>query len=302
MGAPGWKYDIALSFAGSERAYVHQVAGALKELGLRVFYDSDEQVALYGNYLTEVLPAVYGEQAALVAMFISAEYARRDWTIAERRAALERAARERREYILPARFDDTALPGVLSSLVHVDLHGYTPGKFAELLHAKWASLDLTPRPRTSAARKADFQVSYVGADRRWATWIAEQLRRKRFVVDEQAWEASPGAGAGDDGARRTDAASALLVVASRAYLATAYADAAWLETYGGGGQGHPLAVARVEECDTPGSLGGAPSCDLFGLDATAASGRLVDLANAARFGVPVPSSDPPFPGAGGDST
>ena len=44
-------------------------------------------------------------------VFVSAEYAGRDWTRLERRAALSRAVRERREYVLPARFDDTPCPG-----------------------------------------------------------------------------------------------------------------------------------------------------------------------------------------------
>ncbi len=48
---------------------------ALKERGLRCFYDAEEQVGLWGKYLAEELPAIYGEQAAAVVVFISAEYA-----------------------------------------------------------------------------------------------------------------------------------------------------------------------------------------------------------------------------------
>jgi hypothetical protein len=59
------------------------------------------------------LPAVYGERAAAVVVFVSAEYAARDWTRLERRAALSRAVQERREYVLPARFDDIPLAGLL---------------------------------------------------------------------------------------------------------------------------------------------------------------------------------------------
>ena len=44
------------------------------------------------------LPAIYGERAAAVVVFVSAEYAARDWTRLERRDALSRAVRERREY------------------------------------------------------------------------------------------------------------------------------------------------------------------------------------------------------------
>ena len=123
---PGWRWDVALSFAGAQRDYVEQVAEALKARGVRCFYDADEQIELWGKYLAEELPAIYGEQAAAVVVFVSAEYAARDWTRLERRAALARAVRERREYVLPARFDDTPLPGLLSDMVAVDLRDPDP--------------------------------------------------------------------------------------------------------------------------------------------------------------------------------
>ncbi len=135
-----WRWDVALSFSGAQRAYVEQVAGTLKQRGVRCFYDADEQVELWGRHLAEELPAVYADQAALVVVFISAEYAAGDWTRVERRAALARAARERREYVLPARFDDTVLPGLLDDVVAVDLRRHAPEWFADLVAAKLASL------------------------------------------------------------------------------------------------------------------------------------------------------------------
>jgi hypothetical protein len=99
---PG-RWDVALSFAGAQRDYVEQVARALQARGVRCFYDADEQTDLWGKYLAEELPAIYSEQAAAVVVFVSAEYADRDWTRLERRAALNRAVRERQEYVLPAR-------------------------------------------------------------------------------------------------------------------------------------------------------------------------------------------------------
>src|ERR1039457_168382 len=132
---PEWQWDVALSFAGAQRPYVEQVACALKAQGVRCFYDADEQIDLWGKYLAEELPAIYGERAAAVVVFISAEYAARDWTRLERRAALARAVQERREYVLPARFDDTQLAGLLPDMVAVDLRGRTPDQFAELIAA-----------------------------------------------------------------------------------------------------------------------------------------------------------------------
>jgi hypothetical protein len=139
----GWRWDVALSFAGAQRAYVEQVAQALKARGVRCFYDADEQIELWGKYLAEELPAIYGEQAAVVVMFVSAEYAAQDWTRHERRAALARAVRERREYVLPARFDDTRLPGLPSDMVTVRLRGRTPQQFAAMITDKLAALGIT---------------------------------------------------------------------------------------------------------------------------------------------------------------
>ena len=135
-----WRWDVALSFAGAQRDYVEQVAAALKAQGVRCFYDADEQIELWGKYLGEELPAIYGEQVAAVVVFVSAEYAARDWTRLERRAALARAVRERREYVLPARFDDTPLPGLLSDMVTVDLRTRTPRQFATMIADKLATL------------------------------------------------------------------------------------------------------------------------------------------------------------------
>jgi hypothetical protein len=73
----GWRWDVALSFADAQRAYVEQVAQALITQGVRCFYDADEQIELWGKYLAEELPAIYGDQAAAVVMFASAEYAAR---------------------------------------------------------------------------------------------------------------------------------------------------------------------------------------------------------------------------------
>ena len=138
----GWQWDVALSFAGAQRDFVEQVAAALKERGVRCFYDADEQIDLWGKYLAEELPVIYGEQAAAVVVFVSAEYAARDWTRHERRAALGRAVRERREYVLPARFDDTPLPGLLSDIVWVDLRNQTPQQFAAMIADKLAALGI----------------------------------------------------------------------------------------------------------------------------------------------------------------
>ena len=83
----GRRWDVALSFAGAQRAYVERVAAALKARGVRCFYDADEQVELWGRHLAEELPRIYAEESAVVVVFVSADYAWGNWTRLERRAA-----------------------------------------------------------------------------------------------------------------------------------------------------------------------------------------------------------------------
>jgi TIR domain len=148
---PEPRWDVALSFAGEQRDYVKRVAESLRAEGINCFYDEAEEDDLWGKNLTEALPAVYGEQAAAVVVFISAEYAARDWTRLERLSALNRAVRERQEYVLPARFDDTPLPGLLSGIVTTNLRELSPTEFAAKIKRKLAALGIGGRQGSAQA-------------------------------------------------------------------------------------------------------------------------------------------------------
>jgi len=151
---PGRRWDVALSFAGAQRDYVGQVAETLKARGVRCFYDADEQVRLWGTHLAEELPRIYARESAAVVVFVSAEYAGRDWTRLERRAAFSRAVAEAGVYVLPARFDDSELPELLPDVATVDLPKYTPAEFADLVVAKLADLGLSPSPSPGGVGRA----------------------------------------------------------------------------------------------------------------------------------------------------
>ena len=142
----GRRWDVALSFAGAQRDHVGQVAEALKALRVRCFYDADEQVRLWGTHLAEELPRIYARESAAVVVFVSADYARGDWTRLERRAAFSQAVVEAGVHVLPARFDDSELPGLLPDVVAVDLRCHTPGQFADLVVAKLADLAIQRLP------------------------------------------------------------------------------------------------------------------------------------------------------------
>ncbi len=111
---------------------------------MRCFYDADELVRLWGRNLAEEMPRIYAHESAAVVVFVSADYAAGDWTRLERRAAFSQAVREAGVYVLPARFDDSELPGLLPDVVAVDLRRYTPGQFADLVVATLAHLAIIP--------------------------------------------------------------------------------------------------------------------------------------------------------------
>lgn len=126
------RYDFALSFAGEDRPYVEEVAQLLKNRGVRVFYDVYEEASLWGKDLYVHLRDVYENQARFTIMFISNHYATKLWTNHERQSAQARAFEENREYILPARFDDSEVSGILRTVGYIDLRSKSPNELCDL--------------------------------------------------------------------------------------------------------------------------------------------------------------------------
>lgn len=129
-------YEILLSFAGEDRGYVQQVAECLVANGVDVFYDGYELVTLWGKDLAEHFKTLYRRQAQYCVMFVSKYYVSRVWTRHESRAAFARALAERSEYVLPARFDDTDVPGLRPTVGFLDLRHMTPRQLADAIVMK----------------------------------------------------------------------------------------------------------------------------------------------------------------------
>jgi hypothetical protein len=129
-------YDVVFSFAGEDRKYVKQVATYLLAKNVRIFYDQYEQVDLWGKDLAEHFELVYRRSGQYCVMFISKDYVRKMWARHERRAALSRALEEEVEYILPARFDDTDVPGIPPTVHYISLADKSPAKFGKFILGK----------------------------------------------------------------------------------------------------------------------------------------------------------------------
>ena len=146
-----FEYDVVLSFAGENRAYVEEVATHLIGLGIKVFYDVYEQAALWGKDLYAHLDEVYQRKGRYCVMFISRAYRDKVWPNHERQSAQSRAFEESEEYILPARFDDTEIPGIRRTIGYVDLRRKTPKQLADLILEKLGHRDPAQTTTTPAA-------------------------------------------------------------------------------------------------------------------------------------------------------
>jgi hypothetical protein len=120
-----FEFDVALSFAGPDREVAGVIARIAQTSGLRVFFDESYAVRVWGTNLIEELADIYATRARFCLIIVSRDYLESAYTKVERRAALDRAIRERGEYILPVVLDDAWIPGLPASTAYMDLRRTT---------------------------------------------------------------------------------------------------------------------------------------------------------------------------------
>lgn len=136
------EYDVALSYASEDGDYVAKVAAALKERNITVFdyRDEEQAVATWGMDLYQCLSDIYSKLARYTVAFISEHYVKKGWTTHEMQSAQASAFFAQRPYILPARFDNTEMPGLSPALVYATLSEISPDQLAEKITKKVESI------------------------------------------------------------------------------------------------------------------------------------------------------------------
>jgi hypothetical protein len=129
-----YEFDVALSFAGKDRSVVREIARALEERGIRVFYDEKYTHRLWGKDLAKFLGEVYENLARYCVIISSRHYNFSSWTRHERQHAQARQLREPGEYILQLRLDDTSIPGIPATIAYADFKNADSA--ARLIEAK----------------------------------------------------------------------------------------------------------------------------------------------------------------------
>src|SRR5262249_15869564 len=140
----GWKtymttefeYDVAISFAGEDRAHADDIANVLSENTSKVFYDEYEKAEVWGKDLYTYLSEIYQKRSRYCIVLVSKHYIEKRWTKQEIKAAQARALTESKEYILPVLLDDSEVPGILLTVGHLRCPPETPGTISDAILKK----------------------------------------------------------------------------------------------------------------------------------------------------------------------
>ncbi len=115
-------FDVAISFAGTEREHARQLAELSRSDGFSVFYDEFYPEFLWGKNLYVTFDEIFRKRARYCVIFVSKEYQNRVWTNHEIRSAQARALNEKGgEYILPIKVDETELDGLVPTIGYLPL-------------------------------------------------------------------------------------------------------------------------------------------------------------------------------------
>jgi hypothetical protein len=163
----GNKYDVAFSFSRERRDYVRQVAKYISSRGVDVFYDEDQELDMWGKNLIDYLEDIFKNRAKHCVMFISKEYAEREWPNFERQIIQAKGMIEK-GYLLPARFDMTPIKGLADTIKYENISSKTPIEFGEFIVKKITAGAMAIAP---TAKVGNLLIPY-----RNGIWIAKSER------------------------------------------------------------------------------------------------------------------------------
>ncbi len=151
---------------------------------------------------------------------------------------------------------------------------------------------------TAPNSSIDFFISYNGADKKWAEWIAWQLEEERFTTILQAWDFRPGSNFVLKMQEVSEKANRTIAVLSPNYLNADFTQPEWAAAFRRDPQGAKGILVPVMVRDCKRELAGLwPQLiyiDLVDLNERAAHKALLDGINLGRN---KPITPPVFPGA-----
>jgi len=115
-----YKYDIAISYASEQEAYVRRVAKILEKENMEVFYAPNREEEFLGKDMITEFYDIYRYESLFVAGFISGNYLKKDITMHEATTALLREKEEKRNCLIPIYFGGARLDKLNSDVHFLD--------------------------------------------------------------------------------------------------------------------------------------------------------------------------------------
>jgi hypothetical protein len=136
---PTRRFRIALSFPGEHRPFVEQVAEHLSAAVGRekVLYDKYYEAEFARADLDTYLQKLYHDESDLIAVFLSADYERKEWCGLEWRALRDLIKRRQTASVMPLRFDNTEIPGLFSTDGYIWIGDRSPADIAQRILERW---------------------------------------------------------------------------------------------------------------------------------------------------------------------
>jgi hypothetical protein len=147
------RFNIALSFPGEYRTFVEDVASCLSQyVGRdRILYDRFYEAEFARPDLDTYLQRLYHDQSDLIAVFLCADYERKEWCGLEWRAVRDLIKRRQSSTVMPLRFDTTEISGLFSIDGYVWIGDRTPEVVARLIFERFRLLSEDKTTLTVAA-------------------------------------------------------------------------------------------------------------------------------------------------------
>jgi hypothetical protein len=160
------RFSVALSFPGEKRDFVSEVASSLSvTLGReRVLYDEYLTHELARPNLDLYLGNLYREESELLVPFYCADFERKKWCQLEWRQMRDVLFQVEEERIMPFRFDDTPITGLLSIDGYATIGTRNPQDVANLILQRLGHTQSKPNLSEPTRRKpTDKRAFYIFA-------------------------------------------------------------------------------------------------------------------------------------------
>jgi hypothetical protein len=133
------RFRIALSFSGEHRPFVEQVAAYLSAAIGReeVLFDKYYEAEFARINLDTYLQRLYHDESDLIAVFLSADYERKEWCGLEWRALRDLIKRRQAHSVMHLRFDNTEIPGLFSTDGYIWIGDRSPADIANRILERW---------------------------------------------------------------------------------------------------------------------------------------------------------------------